>query len=181
MRTWLVRAALSFWIPLYLGVFHNFLVAPLVFYLGTAAATAIATLAIGVWSSILYFLLCQGHKLDKAQHHLTQLREKQERGLLARIGERLFRHPSRARGWFAKQLSEKLLPSPLRIFLVFVYPGPPFGVWAVKAAYSAKGEGEAFALIWAGCIANAFFWTVLGLRPTIGLLQRLARIILGGG
>jgi len=138
------------------------------------------SLAVGVWSSVFYFLLCQGHKSERAQRHLDQLKERQERGLLVRIGRRFSKYVSRAKGWFAKQFSEKLLPSPLRIFIIFVYPGPLFGVPAVRAAHSAEVTKGALSLIWAGCIASAFFWTVL-LGPLISLLRKLGTILLGGG
>lgn len=180
MQTWLVRVVLTFWIPLYLGVFHALIVGPLIFYLGPIKSAAIMSLAVGVWSSVFYFLLCQGYKSERAQRHLDQLKERQERGLLVRIGRWFSRHFSRVKGWFAKQFSEKLLPSPLRIFIIFLCPGPLFGVPAVRVAYSAEVTKGALSLIWAGCVASAFFWTVL-LGPPISLLRRLAGIIFGGG
>lgn len=181
MRRWLRWEALSLWILLYLIIFHTLFTSPLIFFLGLVRSAIVLSFAVGVWSSVFYLLLCQGYKSDKVQRYLAQLREEQERGLPMRIGRQFSRYFSRVKSWFAKQLSEKLLPSPVRVFLIFVGPGPLFGVPAVRAAYSAKVSREALLLIWAGCIVNAFFWTVLARGPLISLVRKLSEILYGGG
>ena len=181
MRRWLRWEALSLWILLYLIIFNTLFTGPLIFFLGLMRSAIVLSFAVGVWSSVFYLLLCQGYKSDKVQRYLAQLREEQERSLSMRIGKQFSRYFSRVKSWFAKQLSEKLLPSPVRVFLIFVGPGPLFGVPAVRAAYSAKVSREVFLLIWAGCFTNAFIWTAIGLGIPITLIKTLIEVFSRGG
>jgi hypothetical protein len=122
--------------------------------------------AIGIWSSVFYLLLCQERWFDKAQLYLIELKERQKRGLLARIRKR-----------FSKQLPEEPLFSSFWVLALFVVPGSGafWGVLAVRLAYFTKASKRAWVLIWVGC-ALEVFWSVLGLTILIEAAKGLTGI-----
>lgn len=170
MRAWLARTVLFVWIMGYWLVAHPPVAAALIFYLGTMTATIVGFLALGIWSSIFYLLLCREGFLDRVRDHLARLKEKQERGILVRIRKR-----------FSKHLSEGPLLSPLWILIIFIYPGPFWGVLMTRLAYPVGKRGRVLRLIWSGSAATAFFWMVVILGPLMPLLRGLIRILFGGG
>lgn len=171
MRARLVRVALPLWVAFYFCVFHSVITVPLIFYLGPVGSAVLILLALGTWSSVFYFLLCQEGWMDKAQFYLARLKKKLEQGLLGRV-----------RRQFSEQLPGEPLLSPLWVLVVFVMPGSGafWGVLAVRLAYPVKVSRKAWVLIWLGCAINVF-WVVLGLGLLISLAREHAGVIFGGG
>lgn len=172
MRRWLVRVALLPWIALYFVIFHSIFITPMVFVYGVFSSAIVVFLAVAIWSSIFYFLLCKEGSLDRVQIHLAKLKEKQGRGLLGRVRVLLFKKPS-----------EEPLVSPLWLLAAFFMPGSGafWGVLAVRLAYPLKKRKEAWMLIWLGCAIDVFVWTVIVHGVPITLLRELATTLLRGG
>lgn len=170
MRARLIRVALLPWIALYFFLFRTIFVAPMIFYLGVPISAVTVFVAVGIWSSVFYLLLCEEGGLDRIQTHLAQLKDKQERGLIAKIKERLSRH-----------FDEEPLLSPLWILVIFTLLGALGGVLALRLARPDKANGRTFSLIWLGCAIDVFFWTVLVYGIPITLARELIGGFLGGG
>lgn len=170
MRRWLARVALLPWIALYLFLFRSIFVAPMIFYLGVLISAVIVYLSIGAWSSVFYLLLLHEENLGRIQTQLVQLKEKQKQGLIDKLKKRFSRRP----------LEESLL-SPLWILVIFVLLGALAGVLALRLARPAKVNRETLSLIWLGCAATVFFWTVLVNGILMTLARGLAGILFGGG
>ena len=170
MRARLVRVALLPWIALYFLLFRSIFVAPMIFYFGVPISAAVVFLAVGIWSSAFYLLLCKEGSLDRIQAHLARLKEKQEQGLVAKIKKRLSRH-----------LDEEALLSPLWILVIFTLLGALGGVLALRLARPDKANGRTLSLIWLGCAIDVFFWTVLVYGIPITLARELIGGLLGGG
>lgn len=169
MRRWLARVALPLWIVLYL-VFYRSAVFTTSFLLwaGPLIAGVTVFVAVGIWSSIFYLLLCREEGFDRLQEYLVELMKKRGRGLIGRVRE-----------WFLGQSCSKSLLSFFWVITVFVFLDALLGVLTVRLSYSGRMTRKTLAIIWLGAAADVLAWILIFGVPA-GLIQTLVAFLRGG-
>jgi len=164
------RAALPVWAAIYFFAFRAPVVAPLFACAKLGVASLIIFSAIGVWSTVFYFLLLRVGTIDRMRSYLAHLRREEGKGIIARMRLR-----------FAQFRDEPLAPTWWAL-LVFIVSDAFAGVMAVRLIYPAKFDWRALFLIWAGCALDVLTWTVpvYGL-PVAFIASKVIGVLFGSG